>query len=201
MSKRLGPTKIRVINSDGVVVIQNAPMTKGQALIRARNILGPKGFVDQVMGEFPCVFVREVNGTVYLAGTGPDWESALAGAAGSVHAVAWSDREVELGNLIEAAKEGYEKAKGISLQETMKKFYQGLVEKWDKRDTEKAKNAENYELWKEERAERLEEMKHRTKLLSAMEPEERLAFLAEEKHVAKELKRQEYKLLAAGGSL
>ena len=193
MSKRLPRSSIRVFDPNiGVTLIQGGPLTRGQALIRARGILGPDAIVAQVLDEFPCVFVRRPNGQTFLAGTGPDWESALAGAAGSNYAVEWSDRNIDQGNEIELAKDNLKKTQREVGEKNMKSFFQGLVDLWTKRDETKKENAENYVLWFEGREEEYQIRLRRTELLNAMQPEDRVAFLEEEKRAAKILRRAEY---------
>ena len=154
MSKRLPRSSIRVFDPNiGVTLIQGGPLTRGQALIRARGILGPDGFAGLDMGEFPAIFVRRPSGEVFRCGVGDTYEQALIQAVTSPEAIEWSDRDIELGNEIETAKDSLKKAQQEAGTGNMKRFFQGLADLWDKRDKEKIKNKENYELWKEGREE------------------------------------------------
>lgn len=198
MSKRIpnGACRVYGLNTRKLSVIAG-PMTKGQALIRARSILGPDGFVSQILGEFPMVFVRAAEGRAYTAGVGDTWEEALASAAKSPQAIEWSDKQVEQGNEIELAKDNLKKAQEESTKTRVKRFFGELAERFQRQKESKETQAENYELWKEGRQEDLEAAAQRTKLLAALAPEDRLALLTVEKQAAKLLRRNDYDQLTA----
>lgn len=193
MSKRLSKGACRVfdINTREVKVVPGE-ITKGQALIRARGILGPDGFVSVVIGEFPCVFVRKPSGETYLAGAGPAWESALAGAAASEYAVDWSDKQVEIGNEIEAALDSLKKTRKEIAETNFKQFMQGLVDRAQRREEDKRKNAENYELWKEARAEETVTAIARSRARAMIGPHVQFLELANLKALAKAERVREY---------
>lgn len=150
-----------------------APMTKGQALIRARSILGPNGWVNQVLDEFPCVFVAKPNGEYFLVSTGPDWESAIAGAAVSDRAMEWQDRQIELDNETGMSIDSLKQARQAKGEQNQQKFLQSLVDMWNTRDENKVKHAEEYVLWKESRQEAYDNSLRYSKELAAMSPDER----------------------------
>lgn len=197
MSKRMGlfgkrfqAIKIRATGSDGKgSSLPVIPMTRGQALILARGILGPSASVlqDSTL-RFIGVGIREVK---YIA-TAHDWETALKQAADSPEARDWSDRQIDEGNEIALAEDNLKKTGKKVAEGKFRQFMNGLLTSSKKKEEGKVKDKENYELWKEGREEEYQGRLHRTKLLAAMEPAERAAFLEEEKYVEKILRRNDY---------
>lgn len=164
-------------------------MSKGAALIAARRILGPDAQVRTTNGEH-SIILSYTGGEHFWSGH--DWESALAGAAGSNAAVEWSDKQIDQGNTIALAEDNLKKARKEIGEKNLKGFVSNLQEEIKKKFQNKLKHAEEYQLWKEGREEEYQAAVQRTKLLATMEPAERVTFLNEEKRVAKELRRLEY---------
>lgn len=101
MSKRQSTTYTNVI--DGKLVRTPKPLTKGRALVEARDILGPTAGVAFGNGITDCcVFVGAA------AFNGPSWEQALAAAKASPEHQAWIEAQIkderELGAALDSLK-------------------------------------------------------------------------------------------------
>lgn len=202
MSKRLGMGMVRVNGIEGGVKVIPGPMTKGQALIRARGILGPDARVFRVeqdcfVGLYTTHPKYSQRGAIVdiVVTEGKTWEEAIACAAISSHARDWSDLQIDEGNEIEQAKDDLKKTRKKVGEGNFKAFMQGLAEKFQKKEKDKVKHAEEYQLWKEGREEDYQDAVGRSKELAEMSPEARTVYLRNEKFMAKQARRLEYAIL------
>lgn len=199
MSKRLTKGYSRVFDpATGVTRIEAGSMTKGQALIRARSILGPDAFVSRVLDEFPCVFVRRPSGQVFLVAQGPTWEVVIGVAMQSSYATEWNDRQIELDNEIEQAKDDLKKTQKAVAEKNFKAFVVGLGEKLKAQSERGIKWAEEYGLWKEGREEKYQEALANSYRREHLAPQIAVAEIDTRQAVAKESRRQAYDELCAG---
>lgn len=138
---------------------KQAPLTKGQALEKARELLGPSATVLDA-GEWRII--RTENKNVSPA-FGKTWEEALELAAKSSEADAWMDAQVEEGNKIAEASESLLNARRKIMEANTRSFIQNLTERRQKKESDRKKSIENFELWKEGREEEYQLALSRTK--------------------------------------
>lgn len=193
MSKRLAKGMIRSTTPTGAVLNLPGPITKGQALIKARNILGPLANVGT--GKYIQGLCQiEIHGRegITIICSAPTWEIALAAAGDSAEAREWSDAQIDEGNRIEAALDSLKKTRKKIAETNFKQFMQGLVERAQRQEEDKRKNAENYELWKEARAEETVTAIARSRARAMIGPHVQFLELANLKALAKAERVREY---------
>lgn len=105
---------------EGKLVRTPKPLTKGMALIKARELLGPSADVgvDPALGFVIGMFTNAYT----QISVGASWEQALERAAQHTEVARWHDYQITIGNEIARAKESLAK----TMVDIAKKNYERL---------------------------------------------------------------------------
>lgn len=133
--------------------MEKKQLSKGGALIKARDLLGPSAsvFQDGPMFYIGVGDVPASNPNFTVPVVGHSWEQALKLAEDSDAAKQWHNEQVAIGNKIGAAKQSLAKT---TLELAMKKyqdFMKHMAAEIEAKQIAKEESAHEYEEWKKKR--------------------------------------------------
>lgn len=128
-------------------------LTKGAALMKARDLLGPSASVFQ-KGSMVYIGVGPIparHPMANIVASAPSWESAIMIAEDSPAATEWNDHMIDEGNAIALAEDNLKKTRKAVSEKRVQDFFRNIAEELQLKTAAKEANKLDYAAWQAKR--------------------------------------------------